>query len=426
MSADADIRYLESELEAAMVWIGINRPYYQAVLWGLRRIWTDHVPTFAVDDKMRLYMNPRFCQEVLEEEQGISKLIGVLVHECNHVIRLHSDRCGTRERRLWNYAGDFEINQDLVSDGMLLPGLSLLPGVEIAGVGKTYQMPPGLTAEQYYDLLFQNAESLMAQNGHDSGDEHGEGVACGSCGSGADGSENDDALDKAAAEAGVEGASEVDIEVTRAKVASAVRDALKDKDARGTVPAGLGRWAEDFGRPQVDWRQRFRQEAVRCGRICQGSGHYTYQRRSRRHSQKVGDPVFPRRVARRPEVAIVVDTSGSMTDGMLGSALSEIQGILRATRSRSVTVWACDAETSAPQIVQNASDVSLIGGGGTDMRVGIEAAMSKPCDMVVVLTDGWTPWPDSPLDVPLLACIINGHKEGVPNWARVVPIDETA
>jgi predicted metal-dependent peptidase len=76
--------------------------------------------------------------------------------------------------------------------------------------------------------------------------------------------------------------------------------------------------------------------------------------------------------------------------------------------------------------VFSAKQLNLSGGGGTDMRVGIAAAMvGKPQpDMVIVLTDGYTPWPDRPLGkTKLLAVIINGNGEGSPEWMSKIMIN---
>jgi hypothetical protein len=76
--------------------------------------------------------------------------------------------------------------------------------------------------------------------------------------------------------------------------------------------------------------------------------------------------------------------------------------------------------------VRRVSDVRLLGGGGTDMRIGIAAAESShPCpDIVVVLTDGYTPWPDRPTRARLVVAIIGdqGVVQQVPEWAGAVMV----
>jgi predicted metal-dependent peptidase len=64
----------------------------------------------------------------------------------------------------------------------------------------------------------------------------------------------------------------------------------------------------------------------------------------------------------------------------------------------SVEVLAVDADVQGSSRVTRAARARLAGGGGTDMRVGVTAALSRRPrpDVIVVLTDGWTPWPDSP------------------------------
>ena len=101
-----------------------------------------------------------------------------------------------------------------------------------------------------------------------------------------------------------------------------------------------------------------------------------------------------------PSVAMVIDTSGSVDDGLLARALAEVDGALRAlgVGGQAVSVISCDVAATQPTRVRRARDVRLAGGGGTDMRVGIRAAAAlrpRP-DLVVVLTDGYTPWPDAP------------------------------
>jgi predicted metal-dependent peptidase len=78
--------------------------------------------------------------------------------------------------------------------------------------------------------------------------------------------------------------------------------------------------------------------------------------------------------------------------------------------------------------------VELVGGGGTDMGKGILAALSDRAvpDVVVVLTDGETPWPQARPSRPVIVGMftIDGDRRSfanTPSWATVVevPIDES-
>jgi Mg-chelatase subunit ChlD len=66
-------------------------------------------------------------------------------------------------------------------------------------------------------------------------------------------------------------------------------------------------------------------------------------------------------------------------------------------------VICCDLRVHPGQTVRRAEDIELLG-GGTDLREGIKAALAlrpRP-DLVLVLTDGQTPWPDHRPSVPIV------------------------
>jgi predicted metal-dependent peptidase len=74
--------------------------------------------------------------------------------------------------------------------------------------------------------------------------------------------------------------------------------------------------------------------------------------------------------------------------------------------------------------------VRLVGGGGTDLRVGIgaaEASRPRP-DVVIVLTDGLTPWPERPGRARLVVALIGGAAAApsVPAWATTVLVGGAA
>ena len=89
-----------------------------------------------------------------------------------------------------------------------------------------------------------------------------------------------------------------------------------------------------------------------------------------------------------------------------------------------------DAKAYAAKKFTGAKGMASVSGrGGTDMRVGITAALEatpKPT-VVVVMTDGDTPWPDQATRIPVIAVIIgtNPSRQGaqVPSWIRTVLVE---
>jgi predicted metal-dependent peptidase len=112
----------------------------------------------------------------------------------------------------------------------------------------------------------------------------------------------------------------------------------------------------------------------------------------------------------------------------LDASMAEVKGVITAAGvgSQRLMVLACDAAVGATTRVRRIEDVQLVGGGGTDMRVGIAAAECghpRP-DVVVVFTDGYTPWPDRPTRARLVVAIIGAQvrADHVPHWATPVRV----
>jgi predicted metal-dependent peptidase len=133
-----------------------------------------------------------------------------------------------------------------------------------------------------------------------------------------------------------------------------------------------------------------------------------------------------------PKVAVVVDTSGSISNKVLQATLAEVMAITKAVgNSAGIEVIACDYVAYPSVRVRSVGDVrklELPGGGGTDMREGITAALAiKPRpDAIVVVTDGLTPWPaeqPSGCDNYIVLLTEESARRYVPAWAKVVVID---
>jgi predicted metal-dependent peptidase len=127
-----------------------------------------------------------------------------------------------------------------------------------------------------------------------------------------------------------------------------------------------------------------------------------------------------------PRVSIVVDTSGSMGQEDLEMAVGEIKGILAAMGNRTAKYYACDAAVHIAKQIQSVTQVEFKGGGGTDMCVGIQRAVDdrpKP-DILVVITDAYTPWPEKAPPCKMVACVVNESEKG-PAYAKTVNIPPT-
>jgi predicted metal-dependent peptidase len=192
------------------------------------------------------------------------------------------------------------------------------------------------------------------------------------------------------------------------------------------VPAGLLRWAQEVLSPKVNWRVLLAAELRRAVAEVAGAVDYSYRRPSRR-SAVAGQVVLPALRRPVPEVAVVCDTSGSMTADLLAMVLAEVEGLLRALGlARQVRVLACDTAVGPAQRVSSARQVQLIGGGGTNMGAGIAAAAAlRPRPAVtVVLTDGYTQWPaEPPKGMRIVVGLIGSLAPDAPPWARAVRVE---
>lgn len=379
-------------------------PYLAQALFAMTPMASPGLGTFGVDRAWRLYMDPALL--VGPGAWPVPVTAAILLHEVGHLLRDHCGRAAAlpapRDDLAWNYAGDAEINDDLLAAAVPLPSGAVTP--EALG-----QPPHGL-AEDYYAALTRRPSPLG----------QGDDASGGGCGSGA-------GCDPLPGELDVDtdpGITAAEGDLVRRQVAQAVRD-RSEGSGRGTVPAGLERWASTvLAPPTVPWQQVLRAAVRRAVANRVGRLNYTYSRPPRRPVPGVVTPAMRGPAA---VVSIVVDTSGSMSSDHLDAALSEVAGVLRAAgvdRER-VHVLACDADTTTPRRVRSVADVPLQGGGGTDMRVGIAAAEKghpQP-QVVIVLTDGLTPWPDRPTRALLVCAVISPDSpSGTPSWARTVHV----
>ncbi|WP_026535896.1 vWA domain-containing protein [Arthrobacter sp. H14] len=434
-------------------------PYMASIAFSLRPVNTTMVDTFAVDPGHRLYINfentiskgKRFCAEGL-------------LHECSHLLAEHAMLAETGgvkddERKAWNMAGDFAINDDLRDAGC---DALAAHGVFAKIIGEDdYKSPL-----YYMDVLrrlqkaAKNKPKPQPQPGEggageqdDSGDQPDDGGDGGGesgqdqtpmrgCGSGAGGQKGNFELDDDDSLGGkAEAASGVEKNLVRIAAASAVRQHQEQKGI-GSVPGGIAEIVDRILTPtKTPWERVLASYVRRC--VAYKSGHHdtSYQRRNRRRMNEemcdragnvLGRVIAPGYIKPIPSLHFYRDTSGTMSENDMSLASSQVIAIARKLGIRGNDLMVSDIDTDVAHTRKFTGAASLDevhGRGGTDMGRAIEHAcdLRRKPSAIVIATDGETGWPQEPPSVPVIVLLVNLRsdfwRENVPAWAHVVEVE---
>ena len=339
----------------------IRYPYLSSAIFRTQFIQKDSLTFAGISKGGVFYVNAEnFGKRSLIDQ------VEVLVSHLWMVLRAMPKRRSYRSPIRWNYAVQMEINP-LVS----------LPREEFV-----YPEKEGLAAENYYETLPEepSMDCMLAE------------------GSGVDGIQEP-------WEDSEEEKSELHMGLLIDDVA---REVIKNS---GDAPEGVLQWANDLIHPKVSW------ESVLTNIVCSLAAPYsrqlrTFSKPSRRDSSLV---ILPGWKGMIPDIVILLDTSGSMEGESISWALGAISDIV--SRFGRVSVIDCDAGIHDKRHVT--SEVkSYHGGGGTDMALGMTSIDKYDC--MVVLTDGYTDWPETPLQN--VVCVVPKGSYA-PDWAKKVEID---
>lgn len=383
-------------MKAAIARATLDRPYYATALWALKLVAVEGLAASApgpagVDEKWRLYYDPDVVAQ-----WPIGQRAFLVIHEVEHLLRRHADRCRAMgaESMRWNIAADLEINSGKQHSGSLeLPQGVLVPGL--------FGLPEGLLAEEYYQRL--PSDGCAKGSPNEGSGVHGVAQPW---------------------EAAGEGRAAVDA-VERQQIARATEQALREHaKVQGDVPDDLRRELERLNAPRrVDWRRVLARMVRHAIGYKSGYHDYSYRKPSRRWNG--GELILPSMVAPVVSVAVVLDTSGSMGSTTLVKCVAQIERILEAV-GQPAWFLSVDAAVHVRRRIHSAREVAAVGGGGTDMGLGIaEAAKLRPA-LIIVLTDGWTPWGARPARARVVVALTDAsRRDGVPSWATVVMIDDS-
>lgn len=196
-------------------------------------------------------------------------------------------------------------------------------------------------------------------------------------------------------------------------------------EGRGNVPGKIRVWATKILDPAIDPRQKILNVIHKHVDLARGRGRRSYRRPNRRFSGS--DFIMPTAFAPVPRIAVCVDSSGSMRDTDKALAIGLINKVLSSfPNRRGIRVVVGDTEGRVTELAHSRLNrLKDVGGGGTNMAQLIKDAIKsdpKP-QVILVATDGDTPWPAENPGVPVLACLTRrGYQDRVPEWITTLMI----
>jgi len=328
--------------------------FFTAVLFSLRTIFDDSLPTAATDGK-KIWINPKFFLSLDRDEQ-----VFVLIHEAMHVAYMHMGRLQSRDMRRWNWACDYVINLQLVQRGFKMPSMGLLD----------YKYD-GMSAEQVYDLL--------------------------------DGSElSDEYIDLKLPENPEELEEHVNDVLVRARIQSRAAN-----DKPGTIPGDIEVYLDRLLNPKLPW-----QTILRKWFQARAKNDYYWNKPNRRYFPK---HILPSLAGvKMINAAVAVDISGSVSDEEFERIASEVHGIMKTLRPDKITLLQFDTRIISVDILKNANDlmkVQFSGRGGTHIGPVMNWANKHRPELLLIFTDGGFYSHGASTKIPTVWLIHNN-----PNW----------
>ena len=362
--------------------------------------------TSATDAKS-FYYNPEFIER-LDSHQ----IKFVLIHEALHCALTHFARRGNRKKHTWDLACDFAINPLLVKEGFH-------PPLDVP-IFRQYE---GMIAEEIYPMIDDNLDQEPMdqhlyddQNNEDSKDSDGgmrEDNLTQQDKNQSGESKNNQSTSSLAQRPQSLNPDEIEKLATQWQKNLASSAQLAQE--AGKLDGEFAKLIDFFLQPRVSWQSLLSTFMSRLAR-----DDFSYSRPSRRP----GNAILPTLRSHQIDIAVAIDTSGSISQQEIDEFVSEINAIKSTIRS-SITLIACDDKIfpSSPWRYESWEEInfpaSLGGGKGTNFRPVFELlnSLDNPCDVLVYFTDAKGLFPEEIPNYPVL-WLVKG-KEGVPWGDRI-------
>lgn len=348
----------EQKIERAHVIIMSNPElslYSRLIMMGTTRV-DDTVPTAYTDGLNKVY------GRAFVDDCTMPELVGTIIHEASHILFSHAWlwlHLWKKDAKRANKAADYVIN--IVIDDL----------AQRINVGKEIiRLPTGaLLDKKYRGMDTQEVFDLLGKENDQSPD--------------ADFDQHDFKDDMTPEER----------EMMQQEVEAAVREGRLHM---GRMGGGGHQSIDAVLQPQVSWEDMMRSFAYEHAK---GNDSNNWSRPNRRHLQH--DVIMPsKRSERIRSMAIINDTSGSIDKELVSLFLGNARCICETLEPQTLHLICWDAKLQSHDVYQPDNYDALLnrrefaGGGGTDMAKAVQYVEENiDADLVLVLTDGYTPWP---------------------------------
>jgi len=385
------------KLVTARVGLLLRHPFFGNMATRMQLIdASDWCSTLATDGR-NFYYNNDFVSKLKPKEAEFG-----FAHEVLHNVFDHMGRKGDRDHQLSNIAADYAVNQILKDERI----------GEVPNWIKIFQDNKyrGMSYEQIYDDLYQNAEKIDISSLGEMLDEH------------LDDGEGEDGQGNGGDQEGKSGRPKLTAEEKKA-----IRDEIKEamvaaaqSAGAGKLPAGIRRLITDFTEPQMDWRELLR---MNIQSIMKSNFSFSRPNRKSQHSGAVLPGMTNEETI---DVSVAIDMSGSISDKMAKDFLSEVKGIMDEYVDFKLDLWCFDTQVYnyakfSGDTADEIMSYEVKGGGGTDFDANYEFMKENEIEpkRFIMFTDGYPAgsWGDENYCESLF--VIHGNDSIIPPFGQV-------
>jgi len=355
---------IESKLLKAKIEIMTRSVFISTICLSVKHTIRDDIPT-AQTNGLSIQYGADFIKDMAPLQ-----LAGLMAHECWHIAFQHLPRRGDRDPYLWNVAGDYVINNMLVTAGFELPEGGLLDP----------KYDTTWSTDMIYEELVKDPpdidpDSVML----DLVDEPGDGSAA----------------DKQAASNRAQ-------QIVDILVKAQTHSKMAGKEA-GEIPGEIDQVIDKLLNPIIPWPIRLQRFLNARNR-----DEYSWNRKNRRYRTYMPS-LFSHGLG---HLTWAMDTSGSQDDEDTRRTLTEIKSVQDMLRPEKLTILDCDSVIHNVYEVDSNTDILSLkfsGGGGTSFGPVLDYVSEHPTDALVYFTDLHGNLDMPPVDYPVLWICNSDH-----------------